>query len=345
MEFPTLSKHNNMGLVRYYLAFSVLMAHFNEVFGTSYYWPTSSYNAVGGFFALSGFLVYSSYEKCSNWKQYLIRRGRRILPAYWFIVLLCAFGFGLISRLSLTEYFSSPLWWKYLVANLSFFNFLQPELPGVFEYNHSPAINGSLWTMKIEWMLYISVPIVAWIVYKFKNRYTLIFAVIYIISIIYRIVFAYLYEKTGNEIFSILGRQFLGQLMYFYTGVFIRFKLDFFLKNKWLILILCIFALELTDWIPFGNLIFFPAAVSTIVIWLSLIGKWGVWAGSNDNVSYDMYLFHFPVEQLMFYLGLQNIIGNFFSLILTVVITVALACFSWFIIGKPFLTKNRIIKK
>lgn len=330
-----------MGLVRYYLALSVLIAHFNIVFGTTYYWPTSSYNAVGGFFALSGFLVYSSFIKAGNWKHYLQRRGRRILPAYWFIVLLCAFGFCFISRLPVSEYFSSPQWWKYLIANLSFLNFLAPDLPGVFENNFAPAVNGSLWTMKIEWLLYISVPIVAWIVFKLKNRYTLVFTLIYFISFIYRVIFTYLYETTENEIYSILGRQFLGQLMYFYTGVFIRFKLNTFLKNKWLILIFTVIGLGLTDLLPYGYLIISPVAVSTIVIWLSVVGKWGAWAGTNDNVSYDIYLFHFPIEQLMFYLGLQTAVGNLLSFIITVIATACLACFSWFIIGKPFLTKNR----
>lgn len=51
--FPQIGHDNSMGLVRYYLALAVVVAHFNAIFGTELYFPTSSYNAVGGFFALS----------------------------------------------------------------------------------------------------------------------------------------------------------------------------------------------------------------------------------------------------------------------------------------------------
>lgn len=54
---------NNVGLVRYYLALSVLIVHFNSLTGSNIFWPTSSYAGVGGFFALSGFLMYGSYLK------------------------------------------------------------------------------------------------------------------------------------------------------------------------------------------------------------------------------------------------------------------------------------------
>lgn len=330
-----------MGLVRYYLAFSVLMAHFNYVFQTDFYWPTSSYNAVGAFFGLSGFLVYSSYLKSKNWKQYLTRRAKRILPAYFFIVLLCAFGLFFVSSYSFKDYFLSPQWWKYLASNLCFLNFLEPDLPGVFTHNTFPAVNGSLWTMKIEWLLYISVPLVAWIIARCRNRIMLIIIIIYIFSSVYRIFFAHLYENTNQEIYAILGRQFLGQLMYFYTGVLIRFKLQGFIRYKWFILACCVLLLAFEPFIPYFKYIFSPALVTTLVIWFSMVGKWGVWASSNDNVSYDIYLFHMPILQLVSCLGLRQYIGDFLSLGLCVILTVILACISWFFIGKRFLMHHK----
>lgn len=344
MNIPSITKQNNMGLVRYYLAFSVLIAHFNFVFGTEYFWPTSSYNAVGGFFALSGFLVYNSYLKSKDFKQYLIRRARRILPAYWFIVLLCAFGLATVSELPLKEYFSSTQWWKYLASNMIFLNFIEPSLPGVFTHNIEPAVNGSLWTMKIEWFLYISVPVAAWIVRRFREKYFIVFTSIFIISLIYRIIFVYLYDSTHTEIYNILGRQALGQLMYFYVGVLIRFKLTEFIRYKWLILGCCAVLLSFEPFLPYGYIYIPPLAVSALVIWFSMIGKWGVWAGSNDNVSYDIYLFHFPIIQLAFYLGMEEIFGTFLTLVISSVATVLLACFSWFVIGKKYLHKNRLTK-
>jgi peptidoglycan/LPS O-acetylase OafA/YrhL len=158
-----------MGVVRYYLALSVVMAHFSTLTGVEVWWPTSSYDAVGGFFALSGFLVYGSYLRAPSLKTFIANRARRILPAYSFIILLCAFGLVGLSTLPAAEYFTSWHWWRYLLSNLTFLNFLCPDLPGVFSGNEMTAVNGSLWTLKVEWMLYLTVPLVAWLIAKLRR--------------------------------------------------------------------------------------------------------------------------------------------------------------------------------
>ena len=101
---PLLRDENNLDIVRYYLSFAVLFAHFAELTGTTNYFPTSSYTAVGGFFMLSGFLVFYSYLRSKSLGQYLARRARRILPPYVAIVLLCAVGGVFISDLSIQQY-------------------------------------------------------------------------------------------------------------------------------------------------------------------------------------------------------------------------------------------------
>ena len=47
-----ITRRNNMDLVRYYLALSVLIAHFNYLTGFEIPWPTNSFTGVGGFFAV-----------------------------------------------------------------------------------------------------------------------------------------------------------------------------------------------------------------------------------------------------------------------------------------------------
>lgn len=78
---------NNMGMVRYLLAFAVVVAHFNGLVGADIRFPFTSYTAVGGFFALSGFLIYGSYLRRRNLRAYIVSRMVRLLPAYFFIVL------------------------------------------------------------------------------------------------------------------------------------------------------------------------------------------------------------------------------------------------------------------
>ena len=67
-----------MGMVRYILALAVIVHHFNVIFGTNYWLPVSSYHAVGGFFALSGFLVYGSYRRSPSLVYYTKKRAQDI---------------------------------------------------------------------------------------------------------------------------------------------------------------------------------------------------------------------------------------------------------------------------
>ena len=111
---PLLRDENNLDIVRYYLSFAVLFAHFAELTGTTNFFPTSSYTAVGGFFMLSGFLVFYSYLRSKSLKQYFLRRARRILPPYMAIVLLCAVVGAFVTNMSAGDYFTSSQFWQYL---------------------------------------------------------------------------------------------------------------------------------------------------------------------------------------------------------------------------------------
>lgn len=164
------ARYVNMGAVRYILAVSVIIYHVGGLMGFEVSWPIPSYIAVGAFFALSGFLVFGSFLHSHSLKSFLERRARRIMPPYISVVLFCAVALVGVSTFPAIRYFTSPDWWRYLVANLSFMNFLAPTLPGVFDGYEHPAVNGSLWTMKVEWMLYLSVPVVAWLLARFRSR-------------------------------------------------------------------------------------------------------------------------------------------------------------------------------
>jgi peptidoglycan/LPS O-acetylase OafA/YrhL len=80
-------RHNNFDLLRLLFASIVLLYHCYDLsFSPEYFWiprVASADLAVQGFFAMSGFLIVSSYESSSTLRSYLSNRGRRILPAYW----------------------------------------------------------------------------------------------------------------------------------------------------------------------------------------------------------------------------------------------------------------------
>lgn len=324
----------NMDIMRYLLAFIVIVAHFSTLTGKYIWLPISPQIAVGGFFAISGFLMYPAFKKAKNAKEYIVKRAWRILPPYCLIVVLAALLLVACSTLTAGQYFSNPQLYKYLAANLAFLNFLEPCLPETFSGDNFilHAVNGSLWTMKVEWMLYLSVPAAVWISSTIKKKQAVFISVI-ILSVIYRVYFYELYNTTGKESYNILGRQVLGQLYYFYTGVLVYLNYNRFTKHWKTISIIASTVILLQEFIPYGYITTSQLAWALLILTASLIGDWGKKFTHNDNVSYDIYLSHFPIIQVGIFFGI-NSLPTSIGLIVTTIATVLFSIFSYKIVWK-----------
>ncbi|THG54992.1 acyltransferase [Muribaculum caecicola] len=333
----TINRHNNMGMVRYILALAVIVHHFNVIFGTNYWLPVSSYHAVGGFFALSGFLVYGSYRRSPSLGYYTKKRARKILPPYFFIIAACAILLYFTTDPDARQNYISAQWLKYVACNAAFLNFLCPDLPGVFENNPLRAVNASLWTMKVEWLLYLSVPVTVWFVHKTRWHSHKVITAIYLLSCSYRLWLHHLYDVTGNEFYYIFSRQVLGQLSYFYAGVAIYMNYDRFMRHKQAIIAICIALLCSSGIIPYYAYFIEPMVIPALVIWFSMVGKWGAWGGINDNISYEIYLFHWPIIQLAWQYRNHLCLPPALMLVFVIVSTAALGCACWFSFGKRIL--------
>jgi len=333
---------NNMDAIRYVLAFAVVVEHFNYLCGADIPFPIPASTGVGGFFALSGFLIYRNFEKRPGLRHYIAARARRILPPYLFIVLLCAFLLAAVSSLPAARYFTDPQWWCYLVSNTLFLNFLEPSLPGVFEGPRftTAAVNGSLWTMKVEWCLYLSVPLVAALLrrlHRSPQESIWVFCAIITLSTGYSWLFAHLHRVSGHEIYAILGRQVFGQLSFFYIGVLLYYRLDTLMHRKWTIMILLICGLAAMRLWPETGIFLSPPVLGTLVIWFSMVGNWGHLVSRHDNVSYDIYLFHFPLMQLAVMAGISRL-GQWTGLLAVTAAVTALAFLSWNLVGRRFMS-------
>ena len=325
-----------MDAIRYYLAFSVVVAHFSACTGSDIPWLTNSATAVGCFFALSGFLVFQSFYKAPNVVYFLRRRALRILPPYFSVVFFAFICGIIITNLEHIDYLTSWGTWKYLIANLSFMNFIEPRLPGVFENNIISVVNGSLWTMKVEWGLYLSIPIVAWIISRFKTNKIKLSIAIIILSIAYRFSFTLLFEATGNELYFTWGKQFLGMLSYFYSGVLFYLLYDKIMQYRWWILSVLIMIMLLADFIPYYGIILSPIIESTVVLIACFTGNWGKILDNKNNFSYDIYLFHFPVIQLWVSFT-DNTFPNWLLFACCIISILIISWASWTFIGKRFV--------
>ena len=223
-----LKAPNNFDFIRYFFAFSLVIVHFCTLMGIDQFWVISGGLRVKVFFIMSGFLIFYSYIKNPNLKNYIRKRTKRIFPPYLLVVILCFIIGIFITNLRITEYLQSKESYSYLINNILFLNFLQPTLPGVFENNPIQAVNGSLWTMKVEIMFYISVPIVFYLLKKYNKLWVMIG--IFVFSILYEQCFTYLFEKTNNELYFFIRKQIGSQFIYFYSGTFILLYFQYFRK-------------------------------------------------------------------------------------------------------------------
>ena len=127
------------------------------------------------FFALSGFLVAGSLERCPTLVSFYGLRLLRIVPALAVEVILSAIVFGpLLSSLSPGSYFSGAEFWRYFLNITGDIHYL---LPGVFTHNPMPrTVNAQLWTVPFELQCYLALGALS-IVGILKDRRLLMAAV------------------------------------------------------------------------------------------------------------------------------------------------------------------------
>jgi len=166
-----------------------------------------------------GFLIFASYERSKSLKDYYIKRAKRILPGYWFATAVCI---GIAVAFTRSVHFA-----KFLLANLSFLTFLHPGIDGVFNKNPADsAMNGSLWTIKIEVMFYIAVPMLVWLCRRLGQVPVLV--TVATLSIVYRDVAVH-HQTMAVQLPGQMSYFALGALAYYYLPQFKRY-------GKWLVL-------------------------------------------------------------------------------------------------------------
>lgn len=340
MTTPCRAAHgNNFDLLRFAFAFIVFLVHAHVLSGRSELsglsrWLSSEF-AVQSFFVVSGFLVFMSFKNSRSVGDYFSKRVRRIYPAYFAVVVGVALGGVLLSQLQANEYFSTD-WVRYLVANLAFLNFLAPDLPGVFPKNTFTAVNGALWTLKIEVMFYVSVPLIA--AFCTPSRRWWVLLSLYTLSVIYLVAMERLAQQTGRELYIQLGRQLPGQLSFFIAGAAGYYFLDA-AKRRWRVLAPIALLVLLAPLPRTVALALEPAALGIVVVYLAIRVRYLGNFGRYGDLSYGIYILHFPIVQTLVGRGWFDS-SPYGALLLAALLVVSGAFVSWHFIEKPFLRKS-----
>jgi peptidoglycan/LPS O-acetylase OafA/YrhL len=171
-EEKALSLHDNgYDLLRLLLAAAVVYTHSYAVggFGPE---PLKNWSKEGvilgelgvlGFFGLSGFLVSASFARSRSLWSYFLKRIRRIFPGFWVCLIFTAFVFApaiwLLRGNGLGEFswFGPGGAWGYVAENF-FLHIKQHGIGTVLTGAAWPgSINGSLWSLLPEFGCYVAI--------------------------------------------------------------------------------------------------------------------------------------------------------------------------------------------
>jgi peptidoglycan/LPS O-acetylase OafA/YrhL len=151
---------NNFDVLRIVFAWFVVISHSYFLNGASISdplgWATNnylifSYIGVKGFFVISGYLIFQSLIRSRSLMEYLTKRALRIFPGLVVAVFLTLVATYFVYPKKDIPYFLDPAIYSYFRDNILLF-ISHFDIPGVFENMKSTALNGSLWTIKFEFL-------------------------------------------------------------------------------------------------------------------------------------------------------------------------------------------------
>lgn len=293
-------KSTNLNVIKFVAAFLVIFSHSFTVVGESGGDPFGRITigqlsfgelAVAVFFFVSGFFVTKSLAGNPQFKAFWKRRLVRIYPSFITVMLITAFILGpAVSSLSLKDYLTSHLTYQYLEYLLFIPRY---HLPGVFETNPISLVNGSLWTLILEMLCYITLFLIftCKIPEQRSGRCLLIVcffaSVVFIFGYKYTPLFRYKGYLRPAFIFAV------GMLFYLYQG---RIRLKLSLGLAAVIAGAVIIRLNYAD---LAMILIFPYVLSIVIFsdyqLPAALGKLG-------DYSYGIYLCGFPTQQTLEYL-------------------------------------------
>lgn len=255
------------------------------------------------------------------------------MPGLFVAILFTTLIIGpMVSTYSMSAYFSDTTTWTYAVKNI----FLIPgsqTLPGVFTNNPSPAVNGSLWTLRYELLLYALLSLFYFVPLSGK-RVIIPLALALLLSSL--ILFRYELITLPKTLYYvvILGSYFLG-------GAALSLFPELLARKKTLLLFTSA-AIFLTSLFLFKKqlevlgILGFTVMVITFGLHYFPAINFSKYTG---DISYGTYIYAYPIQQvLIVWLHPENV----FTLMLpSFLLSWIAGWLSWHLVERKFIGRKR----
>lgn len=343
---------NNFHLIRFLAATMVIYGHaypltdrgtldFIQLM-TGGLFPTA-HMAVCIFFSLSGYLIANSVIHSSSYWQFIWKRFIRIMPGLVVALLFTIFVIGPIATtLPLKEYFSDSNTYLYL-KNIKLFPRCPDTLPGVFTNIPFNSVNSSLWTLAYEVTCYVGI-MVLYMLFKQRMKWVLLVAFLAIWG-----TFTYWESFLGSNPVTLrfihleLYHLLVFSLYFMGGSLFFLFQNQVPVRGRWVIVLLSILGLvyylsAFRGVLPLSangmvKFILVPYAILYLGFIKGRINQFN----KVGDLSYGLYIYAFPIQQLVILFALPGIIGVNLLFVLSFLLVLPLAWCSWNWVEKPSL--------
>jgi peptidoglycan/LPS O-acetylase OafA/YrhL len=320
--------NNSLNAVRLGLAYLVIISHVYPLggYGES---PTLrgtslGFFAVGGFFAISGYLVTRSRFR-SRFVAFAWRRFLRIVPGFWVALTVTALVIAPLVGAFEGGWESSAAF-AYIIDGLNLVN--APTLIGT-TLSGTPyplSWNGSLWTIQWELACYVAVGVIGGIGLVRRTRWLALVAFLLSTGVSVWV------QTSGilgpKQEFSMVLPFFLaGTVLYLYgDAIVIAWRLGIPAGLATVVLSLAGQGATLT-----------PLCIAYLCLWAGAAGPaWARKVGARNDFSYGVYLYGFPVQMSLAALGVAAW-GVFAYASMGLLVTTLFAAGSWFLVEKQAL--------
>ena len=340
---PALDQHlrsheNNFNLIRLIAAAMVIFGHsyalctteglsdpLAHLTGFGY----SGSFAVDIFFMISGIFVTQSWQRDPRFLSFAVKRFARIWPGLVFCLGITVALLAFLASSDPAAFFATGAPQGYALHNALLH--LQWDIPGIFETNrYKGAINGSLWTLVIETKLYVMIALLGIAGLLGTRRRIGIVAALLLAA-----------YTVKREAFGLLATEGSGvtPVYFFFLGMLVySLAEEGRVRARQLLTLAVLLLLARHYGQPdlFEITFYVLMACATLYVALIRLPRFmqGRWNGVNDY-SYGLYLYGFPIQQLLVMHGYGETPLRLFAAALPLAFVAAII--SWHLVEKPAL--------
>lgn len=301
---------------------------------------------VDGFFAISGFLITWSWFRHGRTRDYFLARGLRILPGLWACLIVTAFVIAPIAVAiqggSAAKLLISPAPFKYVLGNsaVQLFEHDIDGTPSGIPWNGE--WNGSLWTLFWEALCYVIIAGLG-VLGLLRRRWLL--PLLLALALYWSATLrpyealidappgAHVHIDAATEQLIISGMAARFATMFLAGAILYQFRNS--IPARWSLVALSFGIVLGSSFLPNYRVVAAIPLAYAIIVSGALVHNKRL--ALRTDLSYGVYIYAFPVQQLLAICGLAFLDPLAFAFIAAVA-TLPLAVLSWFLVEKPAIS-------